>query len=107
MVRMNIQFHRFYHIFRFEDSVQVFFGKDVMFKDKFINSLSCFQRFFGYFCRMLVADYRIQCGHYSDTVVHISTAFILIRRDTVDTFRTLCIDGITAFILNRRDTVDT
>ena len=49
MVRMNIQFHRFYHIFRFEDSVQVFFGKDVMFKDKFINSLSCFQRFFGYF----------------------------------------------------------
>ena len=85
MVRMNIQFHRFYHIFRFEDSVQVFFGKDVMFKDKLINSLSCFQRFFGYFCRMLIADYRIQCGHYSDTVVHISAAFILIRRDTVDT----------------------
>lgn len=75
MIRMNIQFHRFNHIFRFQDRIQVFFGKNVMFQHQLIHSFTRFQSLLRYLCRMFIANYGIQCGHYSYTVVYIPTAF--------------------------------
>ena len=86
MIRMNIQFHRFNHIFRFQDRIQVFFGKNVMFQHQLIHSFTRFQSLLRYLCRMFIANYGIQCGHYSDTVVYIPTAFFFIGCDAINTY---------------------
>ena len=85
MIRMNIQFHRFNHIFRFQDRIQVFFGKNVMFQHQLIHSFTRFQSLLRSICRLFISFYGIQCGVLLYTFVFIRTAFFFIGCDTINT----------------------
>ena len=54
-----------------------------MLEDKVIYALACRHRLFGYLCRILIADHRIEGCYYSETVMDILAALLRICCDAV------------------------
>ena len=61
-----------------------------MFQDQFIDTSTCFQRFFCNLCRIFITNNRIQCGYYTNTVMHFNLATFRISSNT---FYTTCTQG--------------
>ena len=80
---MNIEFHRANHVFRIQNSVQVFLGKNAFFQNQLVHTLTGFQRLLGNGGGMVVTDIRIQGGYHTDAIVHFFYTFGFIGGNTI------------------------
>ena len=82
--RFDIEFNRLNHIFRFKNSVEVFFAKDIMFENKVVNTFTGSHSLFSYFSRIFITDDRVKSSNDTDRVAHLVNTIFLISFDTID-----------------------
>ena len=75
------------HVLRFEDVIQLGFGKQIFLEYKFVDAAICDEGFLGYGGTLFVAEHRVESGNEADRILDVGEAAFAVGFNAGDAAR--------------------